>query len=152
MPMFSIVRSWFDRYFGDEEAILLMVILVASTIVIVTMGTVLAPMIASLIIAFLMQGMVQRLRAWGVPHIVAVSVAFLVLVSALAASVLFLMPVIWQQAAKLVAEIPGMLTEWNHLLLLLPDKYPTLITTEQINQLIGSASGELGALGQQVLS
>jgi len=62
------------------------------------------------------------------------------------------MPIIWQQAVKLVSEIPRMLTEWNQLLLLLPQKYPMLISAEQVGELIKSASGELGGMGQQLLS
>lgn len=150
--MFRIFHSWFDRYFGDEEAVILAILLVMSLLIVVTMGVILAPMIASLIIAFLMQGMVERLRSLGVPHIGSVSVAFLVLVTGLGASIFVLMPIIWQQAVKLVSEIPRMLTEWNQLLLLLPEKYPMLISAEQVDELIKSASGELGGVGQQLLS
>jgi len=150
--MFRIFHSWFDRYFGDEEALILAILLGVSLLIIVTMGAILAPVIASLIIAFLMQGMVERLRTWGMSHIASVSIAFVVLVSGLAASVLVLMPIIWQQAVKLVSEIPRMLTEWNQLLLLLPQKYPMLISAEQVDELIKSASGELGGMGQQLLS
>ncbi len=150
--MFKIFHNWFERYFGDEEALILAILLGLSLIIVITMGVILAPMIASLIIAFLMQGMVLKLRAWGVPHIGSVSVAFLVLVSGLAASVFILMPIIWQQAVKLISEIPRMLTEWNQLLQLLPEKYPMLITADQVDQLIKSAGGELGGMGQQLLS
>lgn len=65
--MLRIFRSWIDRYFSDEEAVLLVVLIVASLAVLLTMGMVLAPMIASIIIAFLMQGVVVRLRGWGLP-------------------------------------------------------------------------------------
>ncbi len=150
--MLRIFNGLFDRYFGDEEAVILAILLAVSLIVAVTMGVILAPMIASLIIAFLMQGMVERLRAWGVPHIMSVSLAFLVLVSVLAVSVFVLLPIVWQQAVKLASEVPRMITEWHQLMLHLPEKYPMLISPEQIEQLITTASGELGGLGQQLLS
>ena len=150
--MLKIMRGWFYRYFGDEEAILLVLLITATMVVMLTMGKILAPMIASLVIAFLMQGMVAWLKAKRVPHIVAVSIAFLVLVGGLAASLLVLLPAIWEQLSRLFAEIPRMLTEWRQVLLLLPEQYPNLVSGAQIEQLITLAGTELGGLGQRIVS
>ncbi len=150
--MLKIVRNWVDRYFGEEEAVLLAVILVASLVILMTLGSVLAPAIAGLIIAFLLQGLVDRLKSWRVPHWLAVSLATCVLLAALAVFFLYLMPVVWQQLVRLVGEIPRMLTEGQQLLLLLPEKYPQLFTETQVQQLMASAGRELGQLGQNVLS
>ena len=35
--MLHIIRNWVDRYFGDEEAVLFAVLLIASLLTIVTM-------------------------------------------------------------------------------------------------------------------
>ncbi len=150
--MLNILRGWFDRYFADEEALLLTLLLISGLVVIVTMGTVLAPMIASVIIAFLMQGMVTRLNNLGSPHWLSVSITFLVLVVSLAAGLLVLLPVIWKQSVHLFSEIPRMLTEWQQLLLLLPEQYPALINAGQIEQLMSHAGQELGSLGQSILT
>jgi putative permease len=150
--MLKILRSWIDRYFGEEETVLLALLLVVSFVVILTMGAILAPVIAAVIIAFLMQGLVGRLQDWGVPHIVAVVLATLVLLGVLAASFLLMLPALWQQSVNLLSELPRMLTEWKQLLLLLPEKYPALIQKEQIESLITAAGKELGGLGQVVVS
>ncbi|BFM14961.1 AI-2E family transporter [Maricurvus nonylphenolicus] len=150
--MLNILRSWIDRYFGEEETVLLALLLVVSFVVILTMGAILAPVIAAVIIAFLMQGLVGRLQEWGVPHIVAVVLATLVLLGVLAASFLLMLPALWQQSVNLLSELPRMLTEWKELLLLLPEKYPALIKEEQIDSLITAAGSELGGLGQVVVS
>jgi len=150
--MLNILRGWFHRYFADEEAVLLALLLTVALVVMLTMGTILAPMIASVVIAFLLQGMVSRLESWGMPHLGAVTVAFLVLVGMLAASMLVLLPAIWAQSIKLFSEVPRMLTEWQQLLLLLPEQYPNLISESQIEQLISMAGRELGGLGQSIVS
>ncbi len=150
--MLTILRSWVDRYFAEEETVLLAVLLVASFAVILTMGVILAPVIAAVIIAFLMQGLVSRLVGWGTPHIVAVLVATLVLLSVLAAGFLLMLPMVWQQSVNLLSELPRMLTEWQQLLLLLPEQYPGLIKEEQIESVITAAGSELGNLGQVVVS
>src|SRR3990167_4255477 len=45
-----------------------------------------------------------------------------------------------------------MLGEWQSLFLLLPERYPTLITDAQVLQLIESVRGEVGKFGQWAVS
>jgi len=150
--MLKVFKLWSDRYFGDEEAVILALLLAGSLTLVLTMGSILAPVIASIIIAFLMQGMVSRFRIWGLSHRFAVSLTTLILMSALVGALLFLLPVIWQQLVRLFAEVPGMLIEWQRLLLRLPEQYPQLVSSAQVEELIALAGSELGQLGQGVLS
>lgn len=150
--MIKVFRGWIDRYFSDEEAVLLVVLIAASLLILLTLGTVLAPMIASVIIAFLMQGVVVRLRSWGAPHWLAVTLTSILLMAMLASIVLVLLPVIWHQSARFVAELPRMLGEWQDLLLLLPQNYPNLVSEAQVEELISVTATELGRFGQSVLS
>lgn len=150
--MLHIFKSWLERYFADEEAVLVAVLLIASVIVLVTLGNVLAPMIAAIIIAFLMQGMVQRLCAWGMSHNVAVTLTFLVLTCSLFLGLVFILPALWRQLINLLNETPKMLVEGQNLLLLLPEKYPALATETQVKELIGTIRIEMTQWGQSVLS
>ncbi len=150
--MIRIFKRWSERYFADEEAVLIMVLLGVSVLVLVSLGVVLAPMIAALIIAFLLQGVVARLEQWRVPHIVAVSAAFLLLVGFIAVVLLILLPSMWGQAMRLAGESPNMLKEVQHLMQVLPERYPGMLSPDQIDQLITSVSAKLGQLAQSVLS
>ncbi len=150
--MFKVLKHWMERYFSDEEAILLIIIIVACLAMVLTMGAILAPMIASIIIAFLMQGVVARMRTWGAPHGFAVSVAFVLLVAMLASVLFILFPVIWQQSARFFTELPRMLGEWQEVLLLLPKNYPELVTSEQVGELITATTLEIGRVGQGIVS
>jgi putative permease len=150
--MYSIFRTWINRYLAKEEAVLLILMIVTAVVVLMTMGDILAPFIASIIIAFLMQGMVARLESWGTPHLVAVIAATLVLIGGLALIILVLIPGLWQQTVRLVGEIPVLLEEWRGILLLLPEKYPTWVSEAQVEQLFNLAATRLGSMGQNVLS
>ena len=150
--MLKVFRSWMERYFADEEAVLVAVILVASMLVIATLGAVLAPMITAVIIAFLMQGAVAKLKSWGINHNVAVSLAFLLLVGGMILTLVFILPAIWKQSENLIREMPKMLVEGRDLLQLLPERYPTIFSNEQVNELIAGLQVHLGELGQQIFS
>lgn len=150
--MLKIFGNWVDRYFSDEEALLLLLLLVVGVIAVMTMGQVLAPMIAAIVIAFLMQGMVARLRSWGAPHGLAVTIAFLVLVLSLVALLLLLLPILWTQLLRFFNELPRMIMEGQKALALLPEKYPQLISERQLEQLFSTMTSELSSLGQGVVS
>ena len=150
--MLAVVRNWFYRYFSDEEAVVLAAILALGFTVILTLGGMLAPVLAGLVLAFLMQGVVAWLERVRVPHMVAVWGVFTLFVALLAVCLLLLVPLLWRQLLNLVNELPRMLGEWQHLMLLLPERYPQLVTEEQILRAIDNARGELGRVGQWLLS
>lgn len=150
--MINVLKRWVDRYFFDEEAVLLALLLVAAVLIMVTMGVVLAPMFTAIIIAFLMQGLVTKCVRLGIPHLGAVIIAFLVLVGAIALGLLVLLPAMWKQVLNLVSEAPRMIRQGQELLLLLPEKYPQLVTAEQVRQMAGAMGAELGRMGQQVVT
>jgi len=150
--MLAIVKNWVNRYFSQEEVVLLVLLLLAALVVMATLGQVLAPVLAALIIAFLMQGMVQRLESWKVPHWLAVSIACLVLVGTIVALFLVVLPIIWRQLVRLFAELPNMIDQGQQLLLLLPERYPRFVTAEQIDEMFNTLGSELGTMGQTLLT
>jgi len=150
--MIPIIRTWIDRYFHNEEAVLVVVLLALSFIVIWTLGDVLGPVLAAIIIAFLMQGIVTSLKAKGLPHWLTVTVALIALVGAMVLALVFIIPALWEQATSLSRELPRMVTQGRDLLLHLPEAYPSFITEAQVDQLIRHASASLASFGQVVVS
>ena len=59
--MIKMLQSWLDTYFSDEEAVVLFILLCTGLLVIVFWGNILAPAIASVIVAFILQGLVNFL-------------------------------------------------------------------------------------------
>lgn len=150
--MVKIVRAWVNRYFADEEAMLLLLLLIASFTVMLTMGAVLAPMIAAVVFAYLLQGIVNRLKRKGAPDWVAVTSSFSIFVLALVGFLVFLLPMLGRQVSTLAAELPEMLNQWKQSLLQLAETYPEYISEEQLHQMIHVGGSELGNLGQSLVS
>ncbi len=150
--MLEIFKGWLDDLFADEQALLLVVLLVVAGIVIAYFGAMLAPVIISIILAYLTLGLVQWLERFGVRHIFAVWGIYTFFILSLGALLLVLVPLAWKQATSFLGELPIMLEKLRTLLLLLPERYPELVRTEQIRAMIDSVMGEIANGGQLLLS
>jgi putative permease len=150
--MISILKKWVDQIFAEEEALLLLLLIAAALVVVITMGHVLAPVITSIILAFMMQGVILRLRQYNVPHWLAVLSAFMVFIGSFFILLLVVVPMAWQQMSNLFNELPRMLAQGQELLMLLPERYPNLISEGQIQEWVGLVKAEAGEVGQWVLS
>jgi putative permease len=104
-----------------------------------------------MVLSFLMHGLVTALERLRVPSALAVGLVFALFVGVLALFVLVVVPLLWHQLITLFNELPGMLGKWQSLLLLLPERYPHLVSDEQVLQAIELARGEIGKFGQWAL-
>lgn len=150
--MIKVIKSWFERYFSNEEAMILFVLLVGLFTIILTIGGILGPVFVGVVLAFLMQGMVNMLVARKMPHILAVSLVFALFISFLFAVIFLLLPLVWGQLVSLFGELPRMLERGQALLAALPQKYPDLVSEVQIKEWMGAAGNELAQMGQWMLS
>ena len=63
--MKKLLYDFFDRYFHDEESLILLILLAVGLILLVLIGEILAPLIAAIVIAYLMQGLMNLLLRYG---------------------------------------------------------------------------------------
>ncbi|BFT61785.1 AI-2E family transporter [Pseudomonas moorei] len=150
--MFKVLRDWIQRYFSDEEAVVLAVLLFLAFTAVLTLGGMLAPVLAGMVLAYLMQGLVVTLERVRVPGGVAVGLVFALFMGVLLVFIVVVVPLLWHQLITLFNELPGMLAKWQSLLLLLPERYPHLVSDEQVLQAIDVARGEIGKFGQWALT
>ncbi len=150
--MIRILRGLAHKYFSDEEAVILFLILVTGTVFVIWFGAMLAPAIASLIIAFILQGLVTKLTRFGVPEMVAILGVFLVFLGVLVGFIFGLLPLVWTQVTNLAGETPRIIREMQSYLEVLPDEYPQLISAEAVNALYQQVSTEVGHMTQWLVS
>ena len=150
--MFNVFRGWLQRYLSDYEAVVLLLILIGGFAVVLTMGGMLAPAFAALVLAFLMQGTVNWLERKGISHIFAVNIVFAIFVALLILLLLVVFPLIWNQITHLVNAMPGMVREGQALLRSLPEQYPGYVSIEHVGILIDSINLRLTELGHLALT
>ncbi|MEZ5671643.1 MAG: hypothetical protein R3E08_04355 [Thiotrichaceae bacterium] len=62
----------FHHYFSDPQAVLLAILLISSLTILMTMSHMLAPVLASLVIAYLLEGIIKILQQWRIPRWLAI--------------------------------------------------------------------------------
>ncbi len=152
MTLRSVFKGWIEHYFSDEEAVILLVVLVLGFAAVIWFGKMLAPFFTALVIAFLLQGAVNWLERRRLPHLLAVILVFLGFIGLLLAMALILMPLIWNQLVTLLQEIPRMFASSQRWLDELQLRYPNLVTPDQVQEWIAMAGRELTQVGQRALS
>ena len=150
--MFDIIKGWVDRHLSDEEGILFSVILLLFFVIIITMGSILAPLLTGIVFAYVMQGVINLLRRYNVPHVVALSVTFVMFMGGFIGFLVFIIPRIWRQMQSLYNEIPNMLARIQELLDDLLVEYPDFFSERQVNAWMDAMNSQSGDIGQWILS
>lgn len=151
MRFLAVIGGWINRYFSHEEAIYLVLMLVAAFVVLFVLGGVLAPVLAGLVIAFLLHGLVRRLMLWHLSERAAVYLTFTLFVGAMIAFLGFVVPLVWQQLRAMMNALPEVIGRLREIGRDLADSFPELITQTQIDQWVGTAASQVGALSGNVL-
>ena len=150
--MLNVFEKWYRRYLFEEEAILLLVLLTIAVVLLMTIGDIMMPVLAAIVLAYLMQGVASQLQRHGLPQWVGVSVAFIVFIGVFFGVSLGLLPLAWRQMLSLAAEAPRMLEQARQFLSVLPAQYPGIITAEQLNELVTMAQVEIASVGQLIVT
>jgi putative permease len=148
----NLISNWFRRHLSDPQVVILAVFLVIGSAVILLLGKMLAPVLASVVIAYLLQGPVSFLERGRIPRLVAVVLVFLTFIVFLLFLLLWLLPLLWQQVEQLFEQLPSMIAWSQQTLLRLPERYPDFISEQQVIDIINVLRSELTNLGQRVLS
>ena len=150
--MFNFINTWYKRYFTDPQASLLVILLAFGLIILVTMGKMLAPLLAALIIAYLLEGAVSKLQAKDISRFISVNVVYSLFLVFMAFILFGLMPLLSKQVSQFFQEVPEMMRNIQGLLLRLPEQYPDLVSEEYVWELNSNLRDSFSALGQNVLS
>ena len=134
--MMSRLSQWFQRHFSDPQVVILALFLVLGLGVVLLFGRMLTPVVASLIIAYLLEGAVQRLQRFGLPRLISVISVFATFMATLIFLIFGLVPILTRQLAAIVQQLPGYIAQAQAWVATLPERYP---------QLVAPASQEGGA-------
>ena len=147
-----LITNWIKRHFSDPQVVFLGGFLVVLLAVLLLAGRMMAPVVAAVIIAYLLEGLIAPLQRLAVPRLFAVLVIYLGFLLVVILILLGLLPLISKQSTQLIQQIPAMLAEGQAVLQRLPELYPEVISAAQVSEIMAAIRTELMAWGQRVLS
>jgi len=145
------IRDSFKRILPNSQAITLALILCVGTVLIITLSDILMPVFASVILAYLLQGIVYKMGK-KIPRLAAVYLVFSGFLTCLGLVLFVLMPMVSAQAVQLVQRIPEYVKRAQTEVLHLPELYPQFISKENIRGIMISIQEELLTYGQEIIS
>jgi putative permease len=146
------ITQWFRRQMANPQIVFLTIALLVFILFITYTGNMLAPVLASIVIAYLLEGVVKYLQRLKLPRLPSVVIVFVLFVLFILIIMLALMPLLFNQTKEMVQNIPAMLSQGQAGLLTLPELYPELFSEIQVNEMIDSIRTELTAYGQHILT
>jgi putative permease len=146
------LKHWFNRILLNPETLALVGTLLVGFVVILWVGDVLSPVLASIVIAYLLEGMVVKFQVVGLSRKLAVVVSFGLFMALLSYMVFGLIPLLSIQTVQLAQQLPNMLNKGVDLFMALPQKYPDFISEQQVTLIVGHVNSEVIKYGQELLS
>lgn len=146
------LRDWFTNAFSNPQVVLLSLLLILGFAVIYVLGDILTPVLASIVIAYLLEGLVGIAERNNLPRLPAVLVVFAAFLALLLFILLALLPLVMQQSVELIQQFPEMISKGQDALMRLPANYPNFISPEQLQELFAQVRENLINLGQLLLS
>ncbi|WP_413113926.1 AI-2E family transporter [Thaumasiovibrio sp. DFM-14] len=149
--MFEMLNGWYKKRFSDPHATALLVLLVVGFLTIYFLGHLIAPVLAAIVLAYLLEWPVMRLVRLGAPRTLSVVIVVLIFMGLMLLAVFGLVPTVWRQVANFLADIPNMFNSFQAFVLSLPERYPELVDETQVLIVMDSLRLKMLGLGESVL-
>ena len=147
----DIIRNWFKTISDNPQLTLLIFLLIAATTALALTADILAPFLAAVVLAYLLQVFVDRLEGYGVSPWLSMTLVFVVFVLLALAIVFGLIPLLIRQVTQLTRQAPEFITNLQETVSHLPDEYPSLITPAQASQVMNQLQTEVLDFSQSLV-
>ena len=151
MSVGQILLAWLDRVFGHTEALVLLGLIAVTLVFLLTLGIYVAPLLAALVVAFALQGIVLRLVAWHIPRLIAIVLVMALFIGAFVALAIGILPLVSAQAQNLVEQLPNIVVAIQGFLGELASRNPLLVPDALVTTINQSAQEQLTVWGGQLV-
>lgn len=148
---FQFFRDCLKRALPNSQAVALALILVVGFVLIFTLSDIMMPVFASVILAYLLQGIVGKIEK-KLPRLAAVYIVFSGFMTCLGLVIFVLLPMASAQAVQLTQRIPEIIKRAQAEIMRLPELHPQYITEDNIRGIMFSIQDELLKYGQEIIS
>ena len=149
--MLQQLNNIFRKIFPTEESLAFALLLVVSIFILAVLGSTLSPFIVSIIFAYLLIGLNNRIVNLGLSERLSLFITFSFFMLAGLALLIWLAPILYQQLQSIITELPKWFSQLRTFISDLPNQYPDLVTSDQIASFLDNVSAQLLAVSQNFL-
>lgn len=149
LPILDYLDSFYRRH---SQVIILVAVLVAGTLVILLLGRMMAALLVAVILAYLLEGPVSFMEKHGVSRWLALVVVFFFFVMGLFFTTFALVPLMITQTASLIQVLPDYLADGEEFLMTLPDRFPGIVTSDTVAQIVQNIQSFQNEMAQRFFS
>ena len=104
--MLEEINNLLRKIFSNEETLVFSLLVVAAFLILFFFGNILTPFLVSIIFAYLLLGMQNRMQSYGLGQSLAFVLTYSFFLLLGLALMIWLIPVVYQQLQSLILEIP----------------------------------------------
>jgi len=139
----GLIRNWFKTISENPQLTLLVLLLIFVTVTLALTADILAPFLAAVVLAYLLQVFIERLERYGVSPRLSITLVFMVFVLITLTVVFGLIPLLIRQVTQLTRRAPEFITNLQETVSRFPEEYPALITPAQAEQIMNQMQTEV---------
>ena len=148
--MLDLLKKLVERFFFNEETVYFAIFLIVSFLLLFYFGGILLPILISLVIAFLLNGLVLGLENLRFPRWLSLTSSLLVFFS-LYTSLFLILPVIGSQINSFIQTLPNIVESLQDVLSNLASSYPEYFSEDELPNLFANLGSQLNNLLAQAL-
>ena len=149
--MLEDLNNLLKKIFSNEETLVFAILLVIAFLILFFLGNILTPFLISIIFAYLLVGLQKRFETAGLSSNLSLIFTYGLFLLIGIALILWLAPLVYQQTQSLIIEIPKWVNSSMVFIQNIPQKYPDLISSDQITAFLESLSGQITDISQNFL-
>lgn len=149
--MLELLLQWYRRRFTDPQVIALLVILLAGFVILYFFSGILAPLLAAIVLAYLLEWPTARLQRLGCSCLWAATLVPVVFGGITLLAVFVVAPTVWQQGNNLISDMPKMLNKFNAFAQTLPSRYPALVDAGIVDMMAENLRTKMSGMGESVV-
>lgn len=146
------INNWLKKQLSNPQIVFLTVAIVATLLVISFASDILSPLIWSIVIAYLLEGVVKRTHFIPIPRTGKVFIVFIAFICVLLSIVFGLLPLLYNQVSAIVRQLPAIISAGQAVLETLPERYPEMFSLNQVEQISATLRNELTDMGHLMLT
>jgi len=148
----EVIKNWFRQTFADGQLLVLLLLLMVAILGTTLFGNMMAPAIAAVVIAFLLDGPIGFLVRRGVRPILALVGVFSLFLMLAAIIITAVIPPLLEQIVGFFNDVPTMVEQVRQAMLALRQDMPQLVSEDDLQLWFTSLGNEIALQGPNLLA